>query len=228
MSSVMVAALGIDPQGLLTFFGTFATIALFLIIFAESGLLIGFFLPGDSLLFTAGLLSAVTPNDQFNIQFPAPIWVIIPGCFIAAVLGDQVGYGFGKKVGPSIFKRPDSRLFKHENVEKAEAFFERHGSKTIILARFVPIVRTFAPIVAGVGKMEYRTFVTYNVVGAGLWAIGVTLLGYLLGQKFPGLGEKLDIVIPVIIVLSLVPIGIEYLRHRNQQKAAIEPADEAH
>src|SRR3954453_22682976 len=119
MISQTIGALGIDPEGLLKAFGTFATIGLFAIIFAESGLLIGFFLPGDSLLFTAGLLSAVTPNDKFNIQFPAPIWIIIPGCFIAAVLGDQVGYMFGRKAGPSIFKRPESRLFKQENVGKA-------------------------------------------------------------------------------------------------------------
>jgi len=228
--SAQVAALGLDPQKLLEAFGTFATVGLFLIIFAESGLLIGFFLPGDSLLFTAGLLSATTPNadvgGHFTIQFPAPIWVIIPGCFIAAIAGDQVGYAFGKKTGPSLFKRPNSRLFKQENVHKAEAFFERHGSKTIVLARFVPVVRTFAPILAGVSKMPYRTFVTYNIVGGFVWAVGVTLLGYLLGQRFPGLGSKLDIVIPVIIVLSLIPIGVEYLRHRSANKREVV-ADEA-
>lgn len=228
--TAQIAALGLDPQKLLEAFGTFATIGLFLIIFAESGLLIGFFLPGDSLLFTAGLLAATTPNiDQgghFANVFPAPIYIIIPGCFIAAVLGDQVGYAFGKKTGPSIFKRPNSRLFKQENVQKSEEFFERHGSKTIVLARFVPVVRTFTPVIAGVSRMRYKTFVTYNVIGGLVWAVGVTLLGYLLGQRFPGLGEKLDIVIPVIIVLSLVPIAIEYLRHRSKKKS-VEIADEA-
>jgi len=222
MHAHLIASLGIDPQALLKALGTFATVGLFFIIFAESGLLIGFFLPGDSLLFTAGLLSATTPSEQFPVQFPAPIWIIIPGCFLAAVLGDQVGYAFGNKVGPSLFKRPDSRFFKHENVEQAQAFFDKHGSKTIILARFVPIVRTFAPILAGVGKMQYRTFLMFNLIGGFLWAVGITMAGYLLGQRFPKLGDQLDIVIPVIIVLSLIPVGIEYYRHRKAKASALD------
>src|SRR5262245_20155690 len=161
----------IDPQELLRSFGT---IGLFLIIFAESGLLIGFFLPGDSLLFTAGLFAA---KGDLNIV------VILVGCFISAVAGDQVGYAFGRRVGPSIFSRPNSKLFKQEYVQRADEFFESHGAKTIVLARFVPVVRTFAPILAGVGTMKYRTFVTYNVIGGFLWAVGVTSLGYFLGEQ---------------------------------------------
>ncbi|MEZ5145107.1 MAG: VTT domain-containing protein [Acidimicrobiales bacterium] len=219
MRSHVLASLGdyLNPQELLNKFGT---IGLFLIIFAESGLLIGFFLPGDSLLFTAGLLSA---GGKL-----APLPVLLVGCFLAAFLGDQVGYMFGKKVGPSIFSRPDSRLFKVEYVEKAQSYFDKHGSKTIILARFVPVVRTFAPIVAGVGKMHYRTFVSFNVIGALIWACGVTTLGYLLGDRIGP--EKIDKyllpIIAVIIVLSLIPVAIEYYRHRRQATRAAT-ADEA-
>ena len=167
MLSVVLAALGsLDPENLLKSFGA---LGLFLIIFAESGLLIGFFLPGDSLLFTAGLLSS-------QDKLPA-LPILLAGCFAAAVVGDQVGYLFGRRVGPSLFNRPDSRIFKQEYVEKAQNYFEEHGSKTIVLARFVPVVRTFAPIVAGVGRMHYRTFVFYNVIGGFLWAVGITALG---------------------------------------------------
>jgi membrane-associated protein len=207
-------------ERLLNLFGGLALFGLFFVIFAESGLLIGFFLPGDSLLFTAGLLSATV-----DPPFPGSIWIIIPGCFIAAFLGDQCGYYFGKRVGPTLFTRPDSRVFKQENVQRAQDFFDRHGSKTIILARFVPVVRTFAPILAGVGTMRYRTFVLYNIVGAFLWAVGVTLLGYWLGQKFPKLGDYLDFVIPVIIVISLIPFLVEYVRHRRSRTAVAEEVE---
>jgi len=186
---------------------TIGLIGLFAIVFAESGLFFGFFLPGDSLLFTAGLLSS-----QGHL---APLPVILVGCFIAAVAGDQVGYVFGARVGPALFRRPDSRVFKQEYVEKARAFFERHGSKTIVLARFVPIVRTFAPILAGVGEMQYRTFVTFNVLGGLLWAVGVTSLGYILGETAPWVEDYLLVVIAVIIALSLLPVAIELLRSRR-------------
>ena len=186
---------------------TIGLIGLFAIVFAESGLFFGFFLPGDSLLFTAGLLSS-----QGHL---APLPVILVGCFVAAVAGDQVGYLFGARVGPSLFRRPDSRIFKQEYVEKARAFFERHGSKTIVLARFVPIVRTFAPILAGVGEMQYRTFVTFNVMGGLLWAVGVTTLGYVLGETAPWVEDYLLLVIAVIILLSLLPVAIEVLRSRR-------------
>ena len=186
---------------------TVGLIGLLVIVFAESGLLIGFFLPGDSLLFTAGLLSS-----QGHL---APLPVILVGCFVAAVAGDQVGYMFGSRVGPSLFRRPDSKIFKQEYVEKARAYFERHGSKTIVLARFVPIVRTFAPILAGVGDMQYRTFVTFNVIGGLLWAVGVTSLGYVLGESVPEIDKYLLPIIALIVLLSLLPVAIEILRNRR-------------
>ncbi len=197
-----------DPEQLIQ---TFGTIGLFAIIFAESGLLIGFFLPGDSLLFTAGLLAS---QGKLNLA------VILIGCFIAAAVGDQVGYAFGKRVGPALFRRPDSRIFKHEHVERARGFFERYGAKTIMLARFVPIVRTFAPILAGVGEMRYRVFVRFNVLGAMLWAVGVTLAGFFLGKRIPSIDRYLLPIIAVIIFLSILPPAIEILRARRRAKAA--------
>jgi membrane-associated protein len=193
----------LDPAWLLR---TFGTIGLFAIVFAESGLLIGFFLPGDSLLFTAGLLAS---QGQLNLA------VILVGCFVCAVAGDQVGYAFGNRVGPALFRRPDARLFKHAHVERAQSYFDRYGAKTIVLARFVPIVRTFAPIVAGVGRMNYRLFVTYNVIGGFCWAIGVTLGGYLLGEAIPDVDRYLLPAIAVIVVLSVIPIGLELLKARR-------------
>jgi len=197
-----------DPKNLLE---TFGTIGLFVIVFAESGLLIGFFLPGDSLLFTAGLLAS-----QGHLNFP----LILVGCFLAAVAGDQVGYAFGNKMGPSIFRRPDSRFFKHEHIQRAEVYFLEHGPKTIVLARFVPVVRTFAPIVAGAGKMQYRTFVMFNVLGALLWAVGVTTLGYVLGESVPNIDRYLLPAILAIIVISFVPVGLEVMRARKKSKAS--------
>ncbi len=188
---------------------TVGLIGLLAIVFAESGLLIGFFLPGDSLLFTAGLLSS-----QGHL---APLPVILVGCFLAAVAGDQVGYAFGARVGPALFRRPDSKIFKQEYVEKARHYFERHGSKTIVLARFVPIGRTFAPILAGVGEMQYRTFVTFNVLGGLLWAVGVTTLGYVLGESIPDIDKYLLPVIGLIILLSLLPVVFEYRKARRER-----------
>lgn len=196
-----------DPRDLIAAFGT---IGLFAIVFAESGLLFGFFLPGDSLLFTAGLLAS-----QDVLSLP----VILVGCFVAAVAGDQVGYLFGSRVGPALFRRPDSRLFRREHLERAQGYFERHGAKTIVLARFVPVVRTFAPILAGVGKMQYRRFVTYNVFGGLAWAVGVTLLGYVLGQTFPGIEDYLLPVVAVIIVASFMPVLVEFRRARRRRRA---------
>jgi membrane-associated protein len=199
----------LDPEHLLE---TFGTIGLFLIIFAESGLLFGFFLPGDSLLFTAGLLSS-------QDKMPA-LPILLVGCFAAAVVGDQVGYLFGNKAGPALFRRPDSRLFKQEYVEKAQAYFEDHGSKTIVLARFIPIVRTFAPIVAGVGRMPYRTFLTFNVLGGLLWAVGVTSLGYILGESVPSIDTYLLPAIALIILVSLLPVLWEVRKARRPVSTA--------
>ncbi len=208
--SNLLGIFGLDPEKLIANGGY---VILFAIVFAESGLLIGFFLPGDSLLFVAGMASAGSLGDvQLNI------WVVLIGVFVAAVAGDQVGYLFGHKVGPALFKRPDSRIFKHEHVEKAQRFFDRHGPRAIILARFVPVVRTFCPIVAGVGHMEYSTFVRYNVVGGLLWGAGVTLLGYFLGNV-PFIEENLEVALLAIVVVSLLPVAIEVIRHRRQAKA---------
>jgi membrane-associated protein len=215
-----LAALDVlDPEKLLDWLGPFATIGLFLIVFAESGLLIGFFLPGDSLLFTAGLLAATAERNDLDLN----IVVLVAGCFVAAVTGDQVGYWFGSRVGPSLFRRPNSRLFKQEYVHRTKAFFERHGAKTIIIARFVPIVRTFAPILAGVGEMRYSTFLRFNVVGGFLWGVGVTSLGYALGETVPGIADYLTPAIAVIVALSLIPPLLEWRRHRN----AVPPDSEA-
>ena len=168
----MVLGLSLDPKHIIDSLSPYGEIGLWLIIFAETGLLIGFFLPGDSLLFTAGLLASQGHLD---------IALVVIGCFVAACIGDQVGYTIGNRLGPRLFRRPDSRFFKQEYVERTKAFFDRHGPKTIVLARFVPIVRTFTPVMAGVGTMRRRTFSLYNVIGALLWTVGVTMLGYALG-----------------------------------------------
>jgi membrane-associated protein len=181
-----------------------------LIVFAESGLLIGFFLPGDSLLFVAGFLSS---DSGGHVLPPLPVTAGV--IFIAAVAGDQVGYMFGRKVGPALFDRPKSRLFNPTNVARAHAFFERRGAVAIVLARFVPVVRTFTPIVAGVAAMKYRTFVTYNILGGLLWAAGVTTLGYFLGE-IEFVKNNLEVAALVIVAISLLPVWIEFLRHRRE------------
>lgn len=189
---------------------TVGLVGLFLIVFAESGLLIGLFLPGDSLLFTAGFLAS---------QGFANIWLLIIGCFFAAVLGDNTGYAFGKRVGPRIFKREQSFVFKPENLERARRFYAVYGGKTIIIARFLPIIRTFAPILAGVGAMPYSIFLFYNLLGGALWAIGLPLGGYFLGSAIPGVDRYLIPIVIIIIVVSALPGGIqflrEYLRHHR-------------
>jgi membrane-associated protein len=208
MRNALVASLGLDPKRILNSVGT---LGLYAIVFAESGIMIGFFLPGDSLLFTAGLLSATK-----HVLWPFPLLVL--GCAIAAIAGDQVGYAFGTKAGPRVFSRPDSRWFKQEHLQRAEDFYGRHGSKTIVIARFVPVVRTFAPIVAGASNMHYRKFVLYNILGGAAWATVMLCLGYGLGKKFPGIGNYLDYAILVIVVLSLCPIAFEYLRQRRRAR----------
>lgn len=211
----VVLAVGPDPQKLVQSIGL---IGLFLVIFAESGILIGFFLPGDSLLFAAGLVTAgLVTGDKTWTLANGNIAVVAIGCALAAIIGDQVGYAFGNKVGPSLFKRPESKLFKPAYVDQAEAFFEKHGSKSIVLARFVPIVRTFAPIVAGVSKMHYRTFVKFNVIGGALWGAGFILLGYWLGSAFPAIGKNIEYAIVAIVLISLLPIAIEFIRHRRNK-----------
>ncbi|MBP9669737.1 MAG: VTT domain-containing protein [Candidatus Pacebacteria bacterium] len=171
------------------------------IVFAESGLFFGFFLPGDSLLFTAGFIAS---QGLFNI------WILVPLLTICAILGDAVGYWSGKTAGPYIFTRPDSFLFSHRRVEQARAFFERKGAMAIILARFIPAVRTFTPIVAGAAHMPYSTFTKYNVVGALLWATGVTLAGYFLGSLIPDVEKYLLPIVGAIILASLLPMVWEW------------------
>ncbi|MDP9135976.1 MAG: VTT domain-containing protein [Actinomycetota bacterium] len=200
----------LDPETLIEAFGMLGVLA---IVFVESGLLVGFLLPGDSLLFTAGLLSAngVLPD----------LWVLLVTIPIAAIAGDQVGYAIGRKAGPAIFRRPESRFFHRENVERAQAFFDRHGPRTIVLARFVPIVRTFAPVTAGVARMDYRTFLTYNIVGGVLWGVGVTTLGYFLGQV-DFVKANIEFVLIAIVGISLTPVLVELYRgdRRRRRTAA--------
>ncbi|MFF6775314.1 DedA family protein [Streptomyces sp. NPDC012637] len=207
MNTLALGPSWLDPDYLIQ---TFGLIGVLVIVFAESGLLIGFFLPGDSLLFTTGLL--VTTG-----KLETPLWVVCTLVVAAAIIGDQVGYLFGRKVGPALFKRPDSKLFKQENVEKAHEFFEKHGPKSLILARFVPIVRTFTPIIAGVSRMNYRSFITFNVIGGVLWGAGVTLLGASLG-KIDFVHKHIEMILIGIVLISVVPIVIEYLRARSQSK----------
>jgi membrane-associated protein len=192
----------IDPIRLIESFG-YAGIAL--IVFAESGLLVGFFFPGDSLLFTAGLLSS---KGLLNLL------TVVVLSFVAAVVGDNVGYSFGKKVGPRIFNREKSILFDKEHLIKAEQFYKRHGSKTIVLARFMPFIRTFAPIVAGVGKMDYKTFFVFNLLGGFVWAVGMPLAGYFLGRVVPDIDKYLLPIIGFIIIASVLPTLSHIIKER--------------
>lgn len=206
----------LNPVELIRLLGTAAVFAIPLIIFAESGLLIGFFLPGDSLLFTAGFLV------QTGV-IPINIHLFVLMLFIAAVVGDNVGYYFGKKVGRRVFDKPDSRIFKQKYLLKAEAFYKEHGAKTIIIARFIPVVRTFAPIVAGTAHMQYRTFFTYNVIGGLLWTAGITYIGYILGEGLTRIGLDIDqVILPIvaiIILISILPPIIHVLRDKQQREA---------
>jgi membrane-associated protein len=193
-----------------------AVLVLMAIIFAESGLLIGFFLPGDSILFTAGFL-VQTGILKFDIH------LLVVLVFLAAVLGDGVGYLFGRKLGRKLFQRPNSILFRQENIQKAEEFYEKHGSITIVIARFIPIVRTFAPIVAGVGQMKYLTFLTFNVIGALLWAVGITYAGFYVGAALEKIGIEVDTIllpiIAVIILISVLPPAIHILKDGKRRTA---------
>lgn len=182
-------------------------IGLFLIIFAESGILIGFFLPGDSLLFTAGFLAS---------QGYLHIGVLLPIFFLAAFAGDSVGYYIGHKFGPRIFRREKSFWFKPENVGKTRAFFQHYGNRAIVVARFLPVIRTFIPVLAGVGEMKYETFVFYNMFGAAIWAVGVTSLGYLFGNTIPNADRYLMPIILIIVFVSFIPPILEYLKSRKK------------
>jgi membrane-associated protein len=197
---------------------TFGLLGIWAIVFAESGLLIGFFLPGDALLFTAGFLAS--GPDSVPESLHLPLLPLVLGIWIAAIVGDQVGYVFGQRVGPALFRRPDSRFFKQANVDKAHEFFEKYGPRAIVLARFVPIVRTFTPITAGVSGMEYRTFVRWNVIGGTLWAFGVTFLGYFLGQV-EVIEQNLEVAILTIVAISCAPIAFELLKARREKRHTV-------
>lgn len=208
-----IGFLGLDLKEIITWIGVPGVLA---IIFAESGLLIGFFLPGDSLLFISGLLIG---TNVINM----PIWLFVVLLAITAIIGDNVGYEFGKHVGPKIFKKPDSLFFRKENIQKAEDFYEKHGGKTIVLARFMPFIRTFAPIVAGIGKMDHKKFFLFNAAGGILWTFSVTLLGYFLGNVLINELKIKDIdmvIIPIvlsIVILSVLPAIIELLKTKEKR-----------
>ncbi len=200
----------LDPQYLLNQFGDYALWGAAAIIFAECGLLIGFFLPGDSLLFTVGLLVA---QDKINY----PLWLCCLVLSVAAVAGNASGYLIGDRAGPKVFDREGSKLFKKEYVEKTHAFFEKYGNRAILLARFVPIVRTFITVMAGVGTMGFRRFIVYSAIGGVIWASGVTLLGFALGNVAL-VRDHLELMLLAIVLVSVVPIGLEYLRSRAADK----------
>jgi len=191
---------------------TIGLFGVFGIVFAETGLLIGFFLPGDSLLFTAGFLAS---------QGVFEIWPLSLGCFVACVLGNVAAYAFGARVGRKLFERPDSRFFKQQHLVKAHAFYEKHGAKALVLARFIPAVRVFAPIIAGVSAMDYRKFTIVNVVGGALWAIGLTWTGYWLGQSIPNVDRYLLPIVALIVIVSVLPAVLHIWHDRDQREAIL-------
>ncbi len=207
-----IALLGfLSPESILTWLGPWALVGVAFIIFAECGLLIGFFLPGDSLLFLTGLFIA----QNFIKE---PIWLVVVVLTVMAVAGNLVGYWIGRVVGPKLFDKPDSKIFKQEYVAKTHEFFERYGARAIILARFVPIVRTFITAIAGVAKMDFRKYAIYSTIGGVLWAAGITLAGYYLGN-FPIIQNNIEIVLILVVVISVMPIVIEYIKHRRERGA---------
>ena len=185
------------------------SIGLIVIVFAETGLMVGFFLPGDSLLTTAGIFAA---RGDLNI-----VWLNI-SLTIAAIVGDATGYWIGRRAGKALYDRPNSFFFRREHLIKTHEFYEKHGGKTIVIARFMPIVRTFAPVVAGAADMTYRQFATYNIIGALLWVPSMTLTGYFLGLAFPDIDKHLHKLIALIIFVSLLPAGIAWLREWMQNR----------
>ena len=202
-----------DVQGLIRIGGLAALTA---VIFAETGLLVGFFLPGDSLLVTAGLYCTSVAGEQPLLNI---VWLNL-AAMTAAIVGDTVGYWIGAKSGPKLFTREQSLLFSRKHLLRTKAFYDRHGGKTIIIARFLPFARTFAPVVAGVGQMSYRRFLSFNVFGGIGWVAGMTLLGFSLGKIYPPITKQIDKVIIVIIAVSLIPGAITYLMNRKKSPPA--------
>jgi membrane-associated protein len=191
-------------------------VVLVAIVFTETGLLVGFFLPGDSLLITAGLVAAAGGLD---------IWLLNGLLIVAAIVGDSVGYAIGFRAGPRLFRREESRWFSRRHLIRTREFYERHGGKTIVLARFIPIIRTFAPVVAGVGQMEYRRFLTYNVLGGIGWVVSMTWAGYLLGRVIPDIGRHIHLVVAIVVVLSVIPIGVEWWKERARARRGATVAE---
>src|SRR5207248_6202341 len=203
----------LDPNHLINSYGT---LGIFAIIFAESGLFFGFFLPGDSLLVTAGLLAATHESSKVHLNLAA----LLIGIPSAPILGDQVGYWFGNRVGPTLFRRPESRFFKPDHLVRANEFLEQRGARMIVLARFIPAVRTFTPIAAGATHMRYRVFVPFNVLGGILWGVGVTLAGYTLGSRVKHIDRYLVPIILVVVAVSLIPVALEVRRSAKASRDA--------
>ena len=206
--------LATDPAALheLIRWGGYA--ALVAIVFTETGLLVGFFLPGDSLLITAGIVAAAGGLNN---------WILDALLIPAAIIGDSTGYAIGYRAGPRLFRRESSRWFAREHLVRTHEFYERHGGKTIVLARFIPILRTFAPVVAGVGRMTYWRFLAYNVFGGIGWIVSMSWAGYLLGQTVPDIDRHLHVVIAIVVLLSVVPIGVELWKARARKRRALAP-----
>ncbi|WP_407344858.1 DedA family protein [Pengzhenrongella phosphoraccumulans] len=208
----------LNPDHLIESFGAYALIGVCIVVFVETGLLFPL-LPGDSLLFTAGALVA-----QQKLDFP--LWLLCLLIFLAAFLGDQTAYWIGRRVGPRLFNRPDSRVFKQEHIDQTNAYFERYGGRTIVIARFIPFVRTYSAVSAGVGRMKYRHFVAYDLVGALLWGVGVTLLGYALGN-ISFIKNNIEALLILVVLVSVAPVAIELWRKRRAaRRAAHEIAED--
>lgn len=222
--SLLLGPSWLDPQSMIESLGPWALIGLAAVIFAECGLLVGFFLPGDSLLFVAGLLVARDCADGFCIDYPITLVALV--FTLAAVAGNITGYWIGRKAGPTVFSKPDSRLFRREYVERTQQFFDNHGTRAIILARFIPIVRTFITVMAGVGRMDYRTYVIYSTIGGVIWATGVTLLGYFLGNV-TFIANNIEAILIGVVLVSFIPVFVEYLRHKRSGQASGTDPDAA-
>lgn len=211
MTSALTGGI-LDPD---TLVATFGLLGLLAAVFIETGLLFGFFLPGDSLLFTAGVL--VAQSNPF-----VPLWVILVTVPVAAILGDQCGYLIGRAAGPAIFDRPGATRLGPAQLERAQGFFDKYGPRTVVLARFVPVVRTIAPVMAGASGMKYRTFTVYNIIGGLAWGVGVPVLGYLLGG-IPFVRNHIEIILIAVVVLSVLPLAINYGRARLHSRRTDEP-----
>jgi membrane-associated protein len=211
VQTLTVTALGpswLDPNSIVTDFGL---LGITLILFAECGLLVGFFLPGDTLLFAAGVLVKKGTFDQ-------PLWLVIAVEAVAAIAGNLVGYEIGRRGGPAVFNKPDSRLFKPDYVERTQSFFDRYGAPAIVLGRFVPVVRTFITVMAGAGRMHFRTYATYTVLGGLLWTVSVTMLGYFLGNV-AFIADNIELLLLAGVLVSVVPVGFGLIRHTRSSRS---------